>query len=111
MDSRISQVISALENNGWTFDGYADVQSDWWFREMFLFTSTWSPVGINMYLTLLIDPGDPKYKKVWAAGFSREIPDGRHFTYLKLPTLKDLGRIDIEAFVKEVNTLIMSAKT
>src|SRR5258708_1147797 len=108
MDHRVSTIISVLENNGWHFAGPADVQSDWWFQDMFLFTSTCSPVGVTMYLTLLICPDEKKYKEVWGGGFSREIPNSRNFTYSKQVTLNDMGRMDVVAFVKELNKLILT---
>jgi hypothetical protein len=72
-------------------------------------TSVWAPRGINLYITLLIDPQDDKYKEVWAAGFSTEIPSQHFTTWLMQPSLKDLGRIDIIGFIKELNTLARPA--
>ena len=108
MDHRIKILIEALEGNGWSFAGPADMQSDWWFKDMYLLVSNWRPVGTKLYLTVLIDPGDNNYKEVWAAGFSKEIPNGKNFTYLKQLTLKDISRTDMVALTKELNELALT---
>src|SRR5687767_6152559 len=99
MDNRIEQLLSAFQSNGWSFVGSADVSSDWWFRDILQLESTWRPLGISLYLTLLTDPQLLNEKIIWCIGISSKIPDGRSFNYIEQIALNDIKRTDLKQFV------------
>jgi hypothetical protein len=56
VDTRLTNLINAFENNGWINEGNVDISNDWWFKEIIQLKSNRSPVGKFIYLTLLTDP-------------------------------------------------------
>lgn len=67
LDTRVKKLIDIFLQKGWEFIGSADTQSDWWFSDILQLSSTWRPVGTQLYLTLLTDPQmlDKKLYGVW----------------------------------------------
>ena len=103
MDARAEKLLSAFERNDWKISGSADISGDWWFQDIIQLTSLWRPIGVSIYLTLLIDPTITDSKEVWAIGVSSEIPGDRPRKFLDQITLKDIKRTDLETFVKRIN--------
>jgi len=109
MDLRIKQLIEKLEQYGWEFKGPADVKSDWWFENIYLLTSTWSPLHRTLYLTLLTDPQCSDSKQVWAVSISGELPDRDNLNPpLKEITLNDFKRTNLDHVVREINSIVLN---
>jgi hypothetical protein len=49
-----AQILAALSARGWNLDETLD--TDWWADELLVLTSNWSPVGMKIVLTFLVDP-------------------------------------------------------
>ena len=107
MDPRTQKLISALESKGWKLIGPADVSSDWWFEEIYHFTSSWHPRGINIYLTVLVDPQFLDKKVACTFGISTTLPKDRHTTYVEVLSLNDITRTNLSAFVDRINKNVL----
>ena len=111
MDIRIEKLIGSFENNGWKSMGSADIKPDWWFDDIIMLQSVWRPVGKQVFLTLLTDPGNIRKKIVWCISISTELPlDGNNNNHLKQITLNDIKRTDLEYFVKQINESLLKEK-
>lgn len=108
MDARIEKIMKAFLENGWKMIGPVDISSDWWFDEIFLIESQWSPVGKKLYLTLLTDPMEIRRKEVWSVSVSSSLPENRHIKPIGQITLNDVKKIDLKSFVKLINDLILN---
>ena len=74
--SRFSPFKTALTRSGWAIS-QADLTGDiWWAAEIWTLSSTWTPVGAEAYVTLLVDPmSDGRNPTdVWAVGVSAVLP-------------------------------------
>ena len=49
-------------------------EDEWWAAEIWVVESIWSPVGVRIYLTFLVDP---QGTDVWALGAASERPQDR----------------------------------
>ena len=110
MDARIEKLIKSFENNGWKSMGSIDITQDWWFEDIIMLQSVWSPIGKQIYLTLLIDPMDSKRKIVWCVSISLSLPDQENLNWIKQITLNDIKRTDLEGFVKQINKIVLEEK-
>jgi hypothetical protein len=107
LDIRIKNLIYVFLQKGWEFIGPADMQSDWWFSDILQLSSTWRPVGTQLYLTLLTDPQILDEKIVWCVAISSAIPESRHYQFSDQLTLNDISRIDLQEFVANINKSIL----
>jgi hypothetical protein len=107
MDPRADKLLKAFYTNGWTFEGPADISSDWWFSEVLHLTSRWRPVNTNLYLTLLTDPQIIQEKIIYCIGVSAVIPNDRFFHFIEQITVNDVKKIDIDEFVKKINKVVL----
>ena len=48
------QILAALSARGWNLGETLD--TDWWADEILVLTSNWSPVGMKVVITFLVDP-------------------------------------------------------
>jgi len=55
MESQKKQLEDALKQSGWRITERAQISSDWWADEIWTIESTWSPVGLTLFLTFLVD--------------------------------------------------------
>ena len=54
--TRFTHFAQALTDTGWSIE-LVDIPSDiWWAKEIWELTSEWSPKGMKVYLSFLIDP-------------------------------------------------------
>lgn len=73
-DIRKKELIAKLADNGWRVVHRECDDLEWWAEELWTAESTWSPKGLTLLLTWLIDPmpGDAKAARVWAVGASTD---------------------------------------
>jgi hypothetical protein len=107
MDIRVKKLLDVFQQNGWEFVGSVDISSDWWFSEVLQLCSIWKPIGTQLYLTLLTDPQIHDKKIVWCIGISSMIPGSRHESFIDQLTLNDINRIDLSAFVGNINRYVL----
>jgi hypothetical protein len=110
MDTRVLQLITAFENNGWKLEGPDDIQMAWWFDDMLLLISTWRPAGTKLYITLLTDPQHSNEKIVWAVNISFTMPVQNNFNTIEQITLNDIKRTDLNALATKINTAALHKK-
>jgi hypothetical protein len=102
-------LFDRLETNGWVLTEETDEHSDWWADEIFKFVSKQSPQGIELYLTLLIDPEHTKPvtapKHLWAVGVSACYPkDLNDASSIGLIVLgRSFGK-DLDGFIDELDS-------
>ena len=76
MITQRTEILKQLPLNGWQVLSVEDSSLEWWADEIWLIESLWSPKGISLYLTFLVDPmADSRRAKgheVWAVGTSIE---------------------------------------
>jgi hypothetical protein len=48
------QILAALSARGWNL--HETLDTDWWADEILVLTSNWSPVGMKLVITFLVDP-------------------------------------------------------
>jgi hypothetical protein len=65
-----------LVKNGWEIVHRQREELEWWADEIWTVESLWSPHGLRVYLTFLVDPQPPS-DIVWAVGASLEPPTSR----------------------------------
>lgn len=106
MDERISLLLNAFENNGWTSKGTLDISPDWWFDDVLHLTFNRRPVGKVLYITLYTDPQIINRKLIWAIGFSFMLPHYDERNQIAHLTLNDIKKTDLAVFVKNINALI-----
>jgi hypothetical protein len=51
-------------------------EDEWWAAEFWFLESAWSPRGVRLYLTFLVDPMDGRHG-IWSVHASRERPKER----------------------------------
>lgn len=81
--TRFTHFAQALTDTGWSIE-LVDIPSDiWWAKEIWELTSEWSPKGMKVYLSFLIDPSiamdgnNPTDAAVWAVSLTNELPTSR----------------------------------
>jgi hypothetical protein len=77
--SRFDPLRRALEETGWDTVPMELESNQDWALEIWKLVSTWRPAGIELYLSLLIDPQDYTKTKtaetdVWAVGLADTLP-------------------------------------
>jgi hypothetical protein len=107
MDRRIEKVIEAFTNKGWKRIGSLNVSQEWWFDDIILLEFVWTPLGKNLYLTLLTDPMEIKRKTVWAISLSATMPEQKNYKSISQLALNDVKKTNLENFVKSINELIL----
>lgn len=81
----------------------------WWADEIWQLESIWSPVGVESWITFLVDPENDdnarkKGQHVWAAAVSIQSPTSRITNEFKfVMSLKSGWRKDLEKFVSSSN--------
>ncbi len=97
MDKRIERALDALRNSGWTIHT-SNTKLDWWIDEAYELYSTWSPIGVKIYLTLDVDPYTTSNRRkgegIISISLSKNIPESRLSTNkvtFYLSTLNDKG--------------------
>ena len=106
MDPRIEKLISVFESNGWAYKGLVDM-SDWWYSDILELSSTWRPVNVSIYLTLLTDPQMLDKKIVWAVGISSKLPADKHADYIAQVTLSEINKIQLKEMVSKINEAVL----
>ncbi len=75
------QIESKLVENGWITINKNKNPSEWWADEQRLIESKWTPNGLQIYLTFLVDPQWDDHRKkgqgVWSVGTSLVKPTSR----------------------------------
>ena len=107
MDPRLAKLINAFQQKGWALKGSVDISSDWWFSDILHLSSTWRPVGKDIYLTLLTDPQMLDRKVVWCIGISLNIPVNSQNNFIDQITLNDINRDDLSSFVDNINKIAL----
>lgn len=76
-----TELAARLPENGWRVLAVEESGLEWWADEVWLLESLWSPKGVRLHLTFLVDPmADARRAKgqsVWAVGTSIERPVDR----------------------------------
>ena len=77
---------------------------------MWLLESVWSPAGVLVYLTFLVDPmnDDQNRKKgetVWAVGLSDSKPESRLSKFYALMNLNQGWQKELPEFLKQLSLL------
>jgi hypothetical protein len=60
---------------------------EWWAAEIWIIESLWSPKGVQVYLTFLVDPMDGRDNEVWAVCATAQRPVERPVGIRPLLTL------------------------
>jgi hypothetical protein len=81
MDVRHSQMMSRLGEHGWRVLARERTDLDWWADEIWAVESEWSPHGLTVFLTWLVDPQWDDHRRptqaVWAVGVCSQRPTSR----------------------------------
>jgi hypothetical protein len=81
MKNSIEKLESYLEKNGWQIEGIENDDLEWWADEIWEMRSIWSPEGVPVYITFLVDPQHEgnrnKGQSVWGIGNSSNYPISR----------------------------------
>jgi hypothetical protein len=83
LDHRFVPLKRALGDAGWSIEQVDPPSDGWWAYEIWRLTSTWSPAGRAIHLSLLIDPAldaggsQAPETLVWAAALSEAVPADR----------------------------------
>jgi hypothetical protein len=81
MDVWHTQLIATLSEHGWQVVDRQREDLDWWADEIWTVESQWSPKGMRIYLTWLVDAmwDAPRLQgqQVWPVGTCMENPPGR----------------------------------
>ena len=109
MDPRYQQIQTSFEERGWELASASAEDLDWWADEIWEFRSRWSPEGVPVFVTFLVDPqweGDRVRRQgVWAVGSSASLPtnpaQAQENAVLRL---KALGQ-EVGAFLDRVELL------
>ena len=65
---RGEELIALLPEHGWRVVSRTCEMLDWWADEVWTLESVWTPMGVRIFLTFLIDPMDDN--NVWALAAS-----------------------------------------
>jgi hypothetical protein len=80
MRAQLNQLESLLPAEGWVLL-VRETPGDWWLDELWILESSWSPVGLRAYISVLVDPQGPverrKGEGVWAVAVTARRPAGR----------------------------------
>lgn len=81
MITQRTELLKQLPLNGWQVLSVEDSSLEWWADEIWLIESLWSPKGLSLYLTFLVNPmadsQRAKGQEVWAVGTSIGRPHDR----------------------------------
>lgn len=80
-----------------------DTISDWRYKEIAKLESVWSPVGVSIYLSSLVDPQDVDLKKVWAVSITDRLPTDDKCETIALLTLREIHKTDLKKLVVSIN--------
>ena len=73
MQTQRTELLNHLPEYGWRVS-HSEENLEWWADEMWLLESLWSPAGLRVYITFMVDPmAAPSRKKgeaVWAVNAS-----------------------------------------
>jgi hypothetical protein len=118
MDTRIKNLITSIESQGWLNLGEFDDNQDWWADSILIIQSNWSPVGSKFYLTSLVEPDWGDYEQdhrkrnnrkpeegVWAIAISSFIPKGYLDDFDLKVSLNELTKQKIKEVIKYIEKL------
>lgn len=76
MEAQRNEMIELAKKTGWKCQKFDNYDSQAWTFEVWKLESVWSPVGLTVYVGLLIDPMSDDFRKphVWAIEVSKEKP-------------------------------------
>ncbi|MBV9928581.1 MAG: hypothetical protein JOZ96_26430 [Acidobacteria bacterium] len=81
MFTQREELARRLPENGWRVAAVEESGLEWWADEIWLIESVWSPGGLRLHLTFLVDPSAgsrrAKGQRVWAVGTSAVRPADR----------------------------------
>ena len=81
MKSQQAQLEALLSAEGWRIADRERPSSEWWLDELWTLESTWTPVGLRIFVSFLVDPQAPSPRSrgehVWAVGVTRTRPQAR----------------------------------
>jgi hypothetical protein len=64
-----------LSEHGWQVESVeSPFEDEWWADEIWVADSVWSPLGVRIYLTFLVDP---QGADIWTLGVASERPQER----------------------------------
>jgi hypothetical protein len=104
-----AQILAALSERGW--DLVETLETEWWADEMLVLSSSWSPVGLKLFVTFLVDPqhDGPRAsgEHVWAVAASTHRPADRTSAATSGPllALDSAWQADLPDFVRAVDVL------
>ena len=77
-------------------------EDEWWSAEFWLIDSVWSPKGVRVYLTFLVDPMDG-CDDIWAVHASKERPGQRPLDDDPLMSLRHGWQKELQVFLKSLD--------
>ena len=100
------QLEDMLGDQGWeVVDRTTDLE--WWADEQWSIRSVWSPVGILVYVTFLVDPQHDgvrrKGEAVWAMTATHERPTGRENT--KSDAFVEFRERNLDRFIAAIGAM------
>ncbi|MDH4227681.1 MAG: hypothetical protein OEV59_08070 [Deltaproteobacteria bacterium] len=63
MITQQKQLADELLENGWVIMEKTTVSTEWWLDEFWIIESTWSPVGLKLYVRFIVDPQHVRMRK------------------------------------------------